>query len=220
MKVIHRFYLHSSASQSKRVISYIIYMVLLLAILVFMAFSYSVLIFIFLPFVISLFAPFIDVPMGRKKGHLIYYSPLLLASALRNGKIVLHGGTLFDYYFTLSVNKSERRNRKMVIYSYTEGMLNLLETWDEQFNDVKLSATAYFISPKTAKRLGFREVDTNPFTKLIMLINYLPIMISYSIANEEVSFPNIFSLKSYESTIGELRSNKAHLFEMYEKLKS
>ncbi|WP_188463999.1 hypothetical protein [Marivirga lumbricoides] len=220
MKVIHRFYLHTSSSQKKKVISYIIYLVVALAILAFMAYSYSVLILIFLPFVISIFAPFIDVPMGRKQGHLIYYSPLLLASAMKNGKIVLHGGTLFDYYFTLSVNKSERRNRKMVIYSYTEGMINLLDIWDEQFDDIKLSATAYFINPKTAKRLGFRQVDTNPLTKLLMLINYLPIMISYSIANEELSFPNVFSLKSYESTLGELRSNKIYLMEMYEKLKS
>jgi hypothetical protein len=36
-----------------------------------------------------------------KKGKTKYYSKLLLAENENNNVMVIHGGTLFDYYFTL-----------------------------------------------------------------------------------------------------------------------
>ncbi len=220
MRVIHRFYLHPEKTRKKKIVAYIVYIISLIAAVIILALGYrSFIPLIFIPIILSFFASFVDVPMGRKSGHLIYYSPLLLASALKKGVIELHGGTLFDYYFTLTVNRSENRNRKMVIYSYLEGLINLLAAWDEKSDNVKLSANTYFISPKTASKLGFRHVSTNHFQKLLMLFNYLPIMISYSIANGKLSFPNVLQLKSYECTIGELRKNEDYLKEMFERIK-
>lgn len=220
MRVIHRFYLHTDKVQKQKVAAYILYIVLLIAAVVILAIGYtSVIPLLFIPIILSCLASFVDVPLGRRNGHLIYYSPLLLASALKNGEIELHGGTLFDYYFTLSINKSEHRNRKMVLYSYLEGLMNLLAEWDEKNDDIKLSANAYFINPKTAARLGFVQKSTPQVQKILMVFNYLPIMFSYSIANGKLSFPNILSLKSYECTIGELRRNEAYLEEMFERMK-
>lgn len=169
--------------------------------------------------VLSVFASFIDVPTGRKKGQIIYYSPLLLSSAKKNNTINLHGGTLFDYYYTLSIEKSESRNKKAILYSYMEGLLNLLDHFTEQENDLKIKANAYFINPHTAARLGFKKVPTKSSQKIIMLLNYLPITISYSIAIGKLSFPNIFSLKSYECQLADLRKNEDTLELMFERIK-
>ncbi|HET8861095.1 hypothetical protein [Marivirga sp.] len=184
-----------------------------------MAWSTKVwLILFFVQPVISIYASFIDVPIGRKNGQIIYYSPLLLTSSLKDRKIQLHGGTLFDYYYTLSIQKSEARNKKAILYSYMEGMLNLLDSFSENENDVVLEANAYFINPHTAEKLGFRQVKTKFFQKVVMILNYVPITISYSIAMGKLSFPNILSLKSYACTIGDLRKNKEELAAMFKRI--
>jgi hypothetical protein len=168
--------------------------------------------------VLSIFASFIDVPTARNSGNIVYYSPLLLASAVRRNKIQLHGGTLFDYYYTLSLHKSENRNKKAILYSYMEGLINLLDSFNSKEDDILIEANAYFINPHTAKRLGFKKVRTKTLQKVIMIFNYIPITISYSIALGELSFPNILSLKSYESTIGELRKNRHKLVSIFERI--
>ncbi|SMG43432.1 hypothetical protein SAMN05661096_03026 [Marivirga sericea] len=168
--------------------------------------------------VLSIFASFIDVPTARNTGNIVYYSPLLLASAVKDHKIQLHGGTLFDYYYTLSLHKSEKRNKKAILYSYMEGLINLLDHFDQKHDDIMIEANAYFINPHTAEKLGFKKVRTKTLQKVIMIFNYLPITISYSIALGELNFPNILSLKSYESTIGELRMNRPYLENIFERI--
>ena len=48
------------------------------------------------PLVISIIAPFFDIPSLKKSGKLIYHSPLFLTERKKNGVIKIHGGTLFD----------------------------------------------------------------------------------------------------------------------------
>lgn len=169
--------------------------------------------------ILSVFAPFIDVPTGRKNGQIVYYSPLLLSSAEKNNSIHLHGGTLFDYYYTLSIEKSESRNKRTILYSYMEGLLNLLDSFSKKNDDLTIKANAYFINPHTAARLGFEKVHTKSIQKVVMLFNYLPITISYSIAMGKLSFPNILSLKSYQCSLADLRKNRIQLETMFESIK-
>ena len=220
MKVVHRYYILPKRDQKRKLWSFIFNMLITIAVIVFMAWSTSAwFLLILIQPVISIFASFIDVPTGRKNGQIVYYSPLLLSSAEKNNSINLHGGTLFDYYYTLSIEKSESRNKKTILYSYMEGLLNLLDSFGENNEDLKIKANAYFINPHTASRLGFKKVHTKSFQKIIMFLNYLPITISYSIAMGKLSFPNIFSLKSYECQLGELRKNRHKLEEMFDRIK-
>lgn len=219
MKIIHRFYILPKRDQKRKLWSFIFNLLIIISVIVFMAWSTNVwIILILIQPVISIYASFIDVPTGRRKGQIIYYSPLLLSSALKNNKIQLHGGTLFDYYYTLSMHKSESRNKKAILYSYMEGMINMLDSFSEKQDDIKIEANAYFINPHTAKKLGFKEVRTKNFQKIIMLFNYVPITISYSIAMGKLSFPNILSLKSYECTMGDLRKNRTQLGVMFQRI--
>ena len=219
MKIIHRYYILPKRDQKRKLWSFIFNLLIIIAVIVFMAWSTNLwIILILIQPVISIYASFIDVPTGRKKGQIIYYSPLLLSSALKNNKVQLHGGTLFDYYYTLSMHKSESRNKKAILYSYMEGLLNMLDSFPKEQSEVKIEANAYFINPHTAEKLGFKKVRTKNFQKLIMLLNYVPITISYSIAMGHISFPNIFSLKSYECTMGGLRKNRNHLEAMFDRI--
>ncbi|WP_375579584.1 hypothetical protein ABWH96_00470 [Marivirga tractuosa] len=219
MKVVHRYYILPKRDQKRKYWSFLFNLLIIIAVIVFMAWSTKVwLILILVPLVISIYAPFIDVPTGRKKGQIVYYSPLLLSYAIKKNKIQLHGGTLFDYYYTLSMQKSESRNKKAILYSYMEGIINMLDSFNEKQDDIKIEANAYFINPHTAEKLGFKKVKTKNFQKIIMLFNYVPITISYSIAMGKLSFPNILSLKSYECTMGDLRKNRMKLEAMIERI--
>jgi len=221
MKIIHRYYILPKRDQKRKVWSFVFNLLISIAVIVFMAWSTNVwIILVLIQPVISIYAPFIDVPTGRKKGQIIYYSPLLLSSALKDKKIQLHGGTLFDYYYTLSLHKSESRNKKAILYSYMEGMLNMLDQLDTKQDDIIIEANAYFINPHTAERIGFKKVRTKNFQKFIMLLNYLPITISYTIAMGKLSFPDIFSLKSYECRMGDLRRNRDLLQQMFDRINS
>jgi hypothetical protein len=219
MKIIHRYYILPKRDQKRKLWSFIFNLLIIIVVIVFMAWSTNFwIILILIQPVISIYASFIDVPTGRWKGQIIYYSPLLLSSAVRNNKIQLHGGTLFDYYYTLSMHKSESRNKKAILYSYMEGLLNMLDSFSEKQDDIKIEANAYFINPHTAEKLGFKKVGTKNFQKLIMLLNYVPITISYSIAMGQLSFPNIFSLKSYECKMGDLRKKRTQLETMFKRI--
>lgn len=59
------------------------------------------LLLILLPVLMLIAAPFVDLPMGKKAGKFIYHSPLFIAEKERDNKIVVHGGTLFDYIHTI-----------------------------------------------------------------------------------------------------------------------
>jgi hypothetical protein len=37
--------------------------------------------------------------------------------------MVIHGGTLFDYYFTLDKNSSSRQRKIFILQQYLEGLL-------------------------------------------------------------------------------------------------
>lgn len=220
MKVVHRYYILPQRDQKRKLWSFIFNLMIIFAVIVFMAWSTKVwILLILIQPILSVFAPFIDVPIGRNKGNIIYFSPLLLSSSVKNNSIQLHGGTLFDYYYTLSIEKSESRNKKAILYSYMEGLLNLLDSFGENNEDLKIKANAYFINPHTASRLGFKKVHTKSFQKIIMFFNYLPITISYSIAMGKLSFPNILSLKSYECRLADLRKNRHHLESMFDRIK-
>ena len=68
-------------------------------------------------FSLSVFAPFVDVPGGVKAGSLIYYSPLLIGEKVKNQRLVLHGGSLFDYYFVLDRTANAQQRRKSIYAS-------------------------------------------------------------------------------------------------------
>ena len=68
--------------------------------------------------IISLIAPFFDVPSLVEKGSLKYHS-LFLISEKKNKEIIkIHGGTLFDYYFVFNENWNGKERTKLIILEY------------------------------------------------------------------------------------------------------
>lgn len=169
---------------------------------------------------LSIIAPFLDTPKLKKNGKLIYYSTLFIAEKEKNGKIIIHGGSLFDYVFVINKNLNGTQRTKFILQKYLEGILNLMETCEKNNNtSVKIKGTSYILNERTANKLGLKIIKTDYIQKLILTYNYVNILISNSIAKRKISFPKISNIRTFESELNELIERKEFIQELNSQLK-
>jgi len=216
----HRFYNKSKKEQTRITMLIICGSLMLIITIVVASFiAKTYLLGILLIFItLLIIAPFIDTPSLRKKGELIYYSSMLIGEKPKNGIIQVHGGTLFDYVFVLEKNMSGKERTEKIIQQYFEGLLKLIEKYQD--SDILVRGTTYILNEKTIKRLGFKVVQTDPIKKIILHLNYVNILISNSIAQKKLTFPNLKNTRTFEASICDLLSRKEYLIDINEKLKS
>lgn len=169
---------------------------------------------------LSIIAPFLDVPSLVKQGRLVYYSPLLLAEQpARDGTVTIHAGTLFDYCFTLSRRAKSQERRKQVFLGFIKGMIKLIDEYsDTGKSDIKIRATSYIFSEKTAMRIGFRKVNTDFMQRCILYFNYFNLLTSYSFINGGFSLLSIKKVVTFESEIRELIKHKNTLLALRKRI--
>ncbi|MEW6990944.1 hypothetical protein AADZ91_09680 [Colwelliaceae bacterium 6441] len=189
----------------------------------------TLLFFIGLPFLIlfffaislSVLAPFIDVPSGVKAGSLFYYSPLLIAEKVRNNRLVLHSGSLFDYYFVLDKDSSAQERKKTVFSAYIDGLLNLINQYEnKQTEQLSIKMTSYILNPRTAKKIGLKQTDTDLFQRIILYFNYINLTSALSLLNNKLTWPKMQNIYSYEGKLDSLMKRKADLLALQQRLKS
>lgn len=208
MKLEHRFYKLSSSQ--KRIYFFSIGFLLITLFLFFgiIAYRYQFYsLFLFFPLLLSFAAPFIDVPMGVQQKKLDYLSPLCLLEPQKE-KLILHGGTLFDYLFVLHKKIPVEKRKKIILQNFAEGLLYLIETEKENKN---IEATTYILNERIAKKMGFSIHPANPVQKLILCYNYLLLLATKSYAAGQLSFPKLSATKTYTSDINSLKKNKDFL---------
>ena len=168
---------------------------------------------------LSVFAPFVDVPSGVKCGSLIYYSPLLIAEKVKNNRISLHSGSLFDYYFTLNFNHSAAERKKQVFSCYVDGLLALIAQYDcSQPTALRLKATSYILNPRTANKLGLTSCPVDPLQRFILYFNVINLTCALSLLKGKLTWPSMTSIYTFEGTLDELIANKAYLVALKNKL--
>lgn len=174
-----------------------------------------------LPVVLSVVAPFFDTPSLMKRGELIYYSPLFLAERPRDGRITIHGGTLFDYVFVIDRKLNGRQRTNFIIQQYLEGLLKLIvANQSGSFENLKITGTSYIINERTAQRIGFEVVETDYLQKGILIYNYFNLLLTYSISKGRLAFPKLGDTKTFETSIGELTKRKELISHLNERLKA
>ena len=179
-----------------------------------------VLIFLSIVITLSVIAPFFDTPSLKKKGSLIYYSSLFIAEKEKNGIIIVHGGTLFDYVFVIDKKLNGKQRTNFVLQKYLEGLLNLVETYEKEGDtSVKIRGTTYILNERTASKIGFRKVKTDTIQQGILIFNYVNILIANSIAKGKITFPKLTHIKTFECELKELIKRKEFSKAMYCKLK-
>ena len=164
-------------------------------------------------------APFIDLPSGVKQGNFIYYAPLFITEKEKNGVVVIHGGTLFDYYFNLEKGWSGTTRVQYILYNYVVGLLALVDQYSEKGQtDLILKGTSYFFNEKNARKIGFKKVAKDGLQFFILLINFVPLSISISMARKGLSVPRFSNINSFEATVADVLAHKEYLEALRERL--
>ncbi len=215
----HHFFSKSRQKQNSILFTIIILLVLCISVVGLLIYFLSApILFIFIPILFLVFAPFIDVPQGVKTGQLIYLSPFLLHTKEKNNKIELHGGTLFDYYFMLDPSHNALERKQLILKNYVIGLLNLIDKFRERKEPLEIEATTYFIGENTAKKFGFQNKRINLLQKIILIFNYIPLLISNSIANKGFTLPKLSKARTIRSNTNELIDKEELILKYYERV--
>ncbi|HMB99013.1 MAG TPA: hypothetical protein VKM36_11050 [Balneolaceae bacterium] len=165
-----------------------------------------------IPIAILIAAPFFDLPAGKKNGSFKYYSPFLITEPKKDGLVIFHGGTLFDYYYTLSPDIEGRERIRYVLYGYVLGFLRFISEHEKSDSeDVTIRGTSYIINPRTASRFGLEPVQKDFLQILILLFNYIPLTLSNSFLKQKLSFPKLSNVQTYEGNFEQMAAQKDEL---------
>lgn len=156
---------------------------------------------------ISIIASFFDMPSMIASGKLSYHSSLLISEEEKDEEIIIHGGTLFDYYFVLDPTATGNQRKNMILREYLNGLLNLIEKYQHRTN-LKITGTTYILNPRTAKKIGFEAMKPKEKQLLILILNYPNLTFTRSFAHRRLSFPNLKAIRTYSCTIQELSKNQ------------
>ena len=171
--------------------------------------------------VLSIIAPFVDVPSMKKSGKLIYCSNLLLMEKPQNGTIKIHGGSLFDYVFVLDKEMSGKMRTNFIIHQYLEGLLYIIEEYESgNLENHNIKGTSYILKKSTIQKVGFEIIETEFIQKVILIFNFFNLLIAKSIAKEKLSFPNLSNIHTYQAKISQLKEHKEYIKTLHEKINS
>ncbi|WP_225586950.1 hypothetical protein [Algoriphagus sp. Y33] len=173
-----------------------------------------------IPLILSLVAPFFDVPALKKSGDLIYYSPLFLAEKQKKGLITVHGGTLFDYVFVLDRSLNGRQRSNLIMEQYLEGLVNLIDHLQRvNSENLTIRGTSYILNKRTVKKIGFQVVQTDFLQRCMLLYNYFNLVVANSLAKGKLTFPKLGQTKTFETKLYDLMERRDFIKSLNEKLK-
>jgi hypothetical protein len=211
----------SNQQQRKFQINLGIYSLIIVVVITLILLSVSLNLSLLLPLVIgiviTLIAPFFDVPSLVEKGGLKYYSLFLLAEKEKKGIIKIHGGTLFDYYFVLSKNMNGQERTKLILLEYLKGLINLIK---EEEENIIIEGTSYIINERTANKVGLKKVSTNGLQWIILAFNYINLMTSISMAKKTIQFPNLNKVNTYRAKVIDIKKKEQFINRLILKLEN
>lgn len=177
------------------------------------SFIYVISIFIIIPISQLLVSPLYTL-MDLYK----YLSPMLLVVNASDKKYDLHNGTTFDYLYTMRNVKPGAQWKKTMLVYYLDGLLEIIRRVEENEipETLEVRGSSYFFSERTAQNLGFEIKKSGSFEKLNLLINYIDLLGTYSLANAKLSFPNLMKIKTASTSGKILTQNKLKLIKYRE----
>lgn len=217
---MHRFYNKRKAQQDRILRLNALLILLPVFAFIFLSAFFSYYVFIIPAGIIfSTFICFIDVPLGKRNGVFTYYSPLLFTTQEKGRTIEIHGGTLFDYYFTLDRRQSKGARKRIIIYYYLVGLLNLIEQYELVPDDeLQIKATSYILNERTATKVGFIKSKTDYIQSLTVILNILPILCAYFYTGSGPQLPNLFKVQTFRASVKDLKNKKEAIRQLRDRL--
>lgn len=215
----NKYYLKTD--REKRLFTGKIALLLILLILVFSSIALYFQVYLPAPFVIwiliSILAPFFDTPTLVKQGKLKYYSSMLLAENEKNNTVVIHGATLFDYYFTLDTKLTGRQRKNFILQQFIDGLLKLIQ--ERKDENVKIKGTTYIFNERTGRKLGFSCGKPDFIQTLILILNYPNLMLASSFAAKRLAFPDLRDIRTFRTDLSVLKSRQIQIENLNDRLR-
>ncbi|MCH4824400.1 hypothetical protein ML462_14600 [Gramella lutea] len=204
----NRFFTLGFGERTKFQLKLILLTLLILTPLIFLSFHSGLYFFapIFLWAFLSIIAPFFDMPSMIKSGKITYLSLFLIAEKEKNNQIIIHGGTLFDYYFSLDPHQKPKERKLLILAEYLSGILKLINS-NQDNPGINIKGTTYILNERTAKKIGFKVERPDMIQKIILVLNYPNLFVTKSFAEKKLSFPKLGTTKTYISDIRTLNEN-------------
>ncbi|MBN7818050.1 hypothetical protein [Algoriphagus pacificus] len=221
LEIAHGFYLKSNKEQIwiQVKIGFIALLILALVFLICWIIGFFLPLIIAIPITLSLIAPFFDVPSLKKSGDLVYYSHLFLSEKVKNGKIIVHGGTLFDYVFAIDRSLNDRERSTLIIGQYLEGLVKLIDQLQKNNSEnLTIRGTSYIINERTAQKLGFKVIQTDFLQQCILIYNYFNLVCANSLAKGKLTFPKLNEIQTFEAGLYDLLERRDFINSLHLKL--
>lgn len=218
----HRFYIKSKREQFRiqLLIAVSSLAVVLLSIFVAWRTGFYLIAIFTISIVLSIIAPFFDIPSLKRSGKLIYHSPMFISERIQKGVIKIHGGSLLDYVFVIKKKMNGNQRTILILHQYLEGLLHLIEQYETTKQaDLKIRGTSYIVNERTAERIGFKVIKKDFFQNLILTFNFFNILIMNSIAKDKLVFPKLQDIKTFEANLNVLIQQKNYINNLNNKLK-
>ena len=154
-----------------------------------------------------------------KSGKMMYLSSFLIAEKEKNNEIIIHGGTLFDYYFSLDKDQTPKERKLYILTGYLRGLVALIES-NQAKPGTRIKGTTYILNERTARKIGFTTEKTDMVQKIILVLNYPNLIFSKSFLEKKLSLPKLNTTKTYTSDIKSLSNNIGKIKKLMEILES
>jgi|GEM_PF-2445799 len=162
------------------------------------------------------FAQLLDIPFGHLRGTIIHYSPMLLAQR-HQGNYHIHTTTLFDQLFCLPDKQPHLSNQTQTMIWIIDGFIAFIQALKDA-PPCLIKGSTYFLSERRAQKLGFTITPADPFTRVILMLNYLNLILTMSITKGRLSFPRLDKVIGFEISSADLIAKEDFFLEWQRKL--
>lgn len=165
---------------------------------------------------------FLITPLFTLLNFYHYYSPMVVSFGNNKKVIDLHNGTSFDYLLEMSKIKAGIKWKNKMLCFYLNALLKIISQIEngDLTNSTIIRGSSYFLSERSAKRLGFSVDKTSTIEKFNITLNYFDLIWMYSLTNAKLTFPNLTKITTVRITGAELVQSKQKILDLAKRLRN
>lgn len=136
--------------------------------------------------------------------------------------IDLHNGSSFDYLTKMSHVQPGIEWKNKMLYYYLSALLNIIHDIENKklSPDISIRGSSYFLSQRSADKLGFTVNKTSFIEKLNISLNYIDLIWMYSLSNKKLSFPDLKNMTTVKTNAADLLKAKNTIMALHSRLQS
>ena len=173
-------------------------------------------------FIIVPIIQFLITPLFTLLNFYTYHSPMVVSFGNNKRFIDLHNGTSFDYLLEMSHIKPGIKWKNKMLHHYLNALLKIIHQIENKVlpSNITIRGSSYFVSQRSAEKLGFKVSQASLLEKLNITLNYVDLIWMYSLTNGKLTFPNLATITTVRTNGHELIKRKQKIIELLNRLEN